>query len=624
MPAGATLGRRTFLGGASALAGSLGGCAGGGVDRPAPLPPLRSDIPVIDAHCHVFNAADLPVEGFVEEVHVDLDESMDRRALDGLFTRLTQLILKKAPDEHGERRLLAALPHAGRRAFFDRGWRARDEPEPVPLIHELLALIQAGLNRDPFCLRAAGMPSVCLSGDQALALADIEAAASGTRMDIAARISAEERRQYPRAARLLASRGLVGNFLRWVVQLTRYRYRMIEDLFAFHAAPESGERGLDIATPALIDYDYWVYPFAREVWPEEQVRLMAELAIRYQGRVHPFVAFNPLKQVLFEDRVGRNRQEPRFWVRKAIEELGFVGVKLYPPMGFRPIGNRDLRKEDFAVGFIDWLVGQKGAAYADRLGRRLDDVLLSFYRWCVAHDVPVMAHCRESQFPRRGFGLRAHPRHWRHVLETDGLAGLRLNLAHFGNTAEMTQVGFQSRDAPARCAAGRHEPDGAGCWSWMVAELIGDGRFPNVYADAGYFAGLLEDRDPGDARRPGGAIDDRFTKAGMFVATLAAMERSFPAVPARIMYGSDWNMLGAEAGNENYFRRFRRIMRHMPAAVQAAFFGGNAARFLGLYRNDARGRPNRAFERLRGFYRRHGMAEALAHQRHFFDRAAPE
>src|ERR1700757_633586 len=57
----------------------------------------------------------------------------------------------------------------------------------------------------------------------------------------------------------------------------------------------------------------------------------------YKGRVHGFVPFCPFREALTskDGRPGESMQ----LVMSAIDQYGFIGVKLYPPMGFAAWNN---------------------------------------------------------------------------------------------------------------------------------------------------------------------------------------------------------------------------------------------------------------------------------------------
>jgi len=93
------------------------------------------------------------------------------------------------------------------------------------------------------------------------------------------------------------------------------------------------------------------------------------------------------------------------WVKSKVnlQNGPFYGLKLYPPMGFRPTDPR----------------------------------LKSILEWCKAGAIPITSHCSMGGAGLRGLEERgdfAHPRYWRHVIQRLGTDGvLRLNLAHFSD-----------------------------------------------------------------------------------------------------------------------------------------------------------------------------------------------
>jgi hypothetical protein len=71
------------------------------------------------------------------------------------------------------------------------------------------------------------------------------------------------------------------------------------------------------------------------------------------------VGFDPLRQALYDHRRSAGDWDPMAVVRRAIEVKqvlaggstkttgGFVGVKLYPPMGFQAIDNKVCARHEF-------------------------------------------------------------------------------------------------------------------------------------------------------------------------------------------------------------------------------------------------------------------------------------
>jgi predicted TIM-barrel fold metal-dependent hydrolase len=236
-------------------------------------------------------------------------------------------------------------------------------------------------------------------------------------------------------------------------------------------------------------------------------------------------------------------------VKKAVADFGFIGVKLYPPMGFAASGNANL---DFsAVGVADSV----------EFGMRLDAALDDLFAWALDEDVPIMAHCNFSEESKHGFDRRASPVFWESVLARH--PGLRLNLGHFGGQDNLGAGGVnEAADWPETIIALMSTPEGA-----------------RLYTDVGNFD-------------MSGAESSWFT-------TLAATCATDPVLLSRLMYGSDWMMLALGKDYDKFLERFRAGLTHtaaLTAAQIADIMGGNARRFLGL---DAGEKPR---ARLVAFY----------------------
>jgi hypothetical protein len=99
-----------------------------------------------------------------------------------------------------------------------------------------------------------------------------------------------------------------------------------------------------------------------------------------------------------------------------IKPYDFIGIKLYPPLGFNPWPTEK------------W---EKNAEAEMEKVRHL-------YSFCQTHNVPITSHCSEGGFlVDRKHAAFAHPGKWARVLEH--YPKLRLNLAHFGADNESWQ-----------------------------------------------------------------------------------------------------------------------------------------------------------------------------------------
>jgi len=237
-------------------------------------------------------------------------------------------------------------------------------------------------------------------------------------------------------------------------------------------------------------------------------------------------------------------------VKDAILTKGFVGIKIYPLMGFRPTGN----------------ASQPAGIYPARLQKlddfaaRLDIVLNELYAWCVANDVPIMAHCSFSQYSSVAGGRLGGPQGWFEVLQT--YRTLRLNLAHAGGVWNLAAA-----RAPAiRKASG-------GLWPVDVVARLGSPENPNLYADVADFGDVLNCTLP----PPGPTAADMSALGG-----LAQLVSANPQSRKHIMYGTDYMFLIQTAGTEAYVAKMRDCASVALGVSPADLMGDNAARFLGL------------------------------------------
>jgi len=323
----------------------------------------------------------------------------------------------------------------------------------------------------------------------------------------------------------------------------------------------------DLLVPLMTDYEEWLgddppwFAWRRSEQHPDQSRVewKSQVIRDNGGRVHLFAPFCPLRAAGdgIDSEVGK--------VLDLVEREGFIGVKLYPIMGYYPCGNDHKSKPS-------WLPKKRrkaGVRWA-----HVDDALDHLYAACAEREIPITAHC-SPQGARGPHGAspgdksqanQSHPCNWVPVLRK--YPSLRLNLAH------MAGDHFQTLDA--------EEKGTITDWAFQIAQLMGDPDCPHLYADR---ACQLPPSDP-EARQA-------------YAARLFEVLAINGQVPRRMMNGSDWHlalMYGDYAGEWAHANaRFWHILALRPEFAER-FFGENAADFLGL-------RPGgRNRERLRSFY----------------------
>ena len=127
---------------------------------------------------------------------------------------------------------------------------------------------------------------------------------------------------------------------------TRNRYELAEELDQLHCKVAQKSR-IVLMTPAIVDFCKWLED-DDQLGIQDQVEVLARIACRKDGpRIHGFVGFDPLRHALYDHhKASAADADPMAVVRRAIEVNhialsnsakvtgGFIGVKLYPPMGF--------------------------------------------------------------------------------------------------------------------------------------------------------------------------------------------------------------------------------------------------------------------------------------------------
>jgi predicted TIM-barrel fold metal-dependent hydrolase len=554
--------RRDFIAGGLALAGQ----AIAGAPKAHARAPVRR---LIDAHCHLFNARDLPIEGFTKKVLIPEYKQLDslfakyRDAFAVMIHALATIMQDQAPPPGDEIRFVDRLDAGSARLPGAAELRARD----IGNIERVLRKIWSKDILRELSVRNARVADVGIVELQELILREVSPAifANNPRADEIRDLI--ETQNLSDVARRLYDSGnerTIGRNVQWALLFTRHRVELADQLRRVHRDRAA------LVTPALLDISLWVED-DRLTSVQEQVDVMTRVALRRSGqRTHGFVGFDPLRQAIHAKGGGAGSAEPLAIVRRAIERGGFIGVKLYPPMGFRPFDNAGLGA-DFPEVAKRHLGPAPGAA--------LDRALAKLYDWCAANNVPIMAHAVASNAAGPGYGLRADPRYWAMVLEK--YPALRLNMAHFG--------GFRQIGDP---------PKIDGTWEWTIGRMFAQAPQSYAYADLSYYSEMLA--DTGERRKA-------------LLAHLAAFRKAFPASADHLVFGSDWTMVGREAGfvprraNAGYADLVGDFLAEAgfgDAAIDKIMFA-NAVRFLGLAPGD---RENGTRGRLEAFYASHGRS----------------
>lgn len=360
----------------------------------------------------------------------------------------------------------------------------------------------------------------------------------------------------------------------WARVLSRPSLREVADELVKTFAADN----VDLFVPLMVDYEYW-FPNTQDVPLDAQVQDVFQSVVKpYAGRIHPFVPFDPAREIAFRNGLpgpdGTFGPRPVEFsslglVRDAIQTKGFIGVKVYNSLGYRPTGNERVNHRQ------RWLFRYNSMApYAAFDGEEFDEVLEDLYAFCEREQVPITAHCVSDgveAYPHWSYYFCA-PGYWRAVLQRHG--ELRLNLAHFGWTNGERFLDHRR---------------GRLTWSREIFDMLRE--FPNLYTDVAHHMIMDPQEYP------------------LFPANYAAMQiESAGLIQKRLLFGVDWHVIlrtGFAAGfKQKYVDMLNRSGVFSNGDVED-FLGGNALRFLGLARDQGE-TGNRA--RLARFYADNGIA----------------
>lgn len=245
------------------------------------------------------------------------------------------------------------------------------------------------------------------------------------------------------------------------------------------------------AANAMVDFDRWVGRCDESYSTlENQIKLNDRLAKVHDNYIFNLISFNPWTAI----KVG----EPYYkLIESALALESFRGVKIYPPIGYYPLGNENAHQPVWPTGHPDL--------------KRIDAEMQRLYGICLSHDVPVMAHGNHSMGAIPNFKQLAGPLGWKTALEEN--RGLKVNIGHFGGDSKV----------------------GGEQWTPNFLQLMSE--HTGLRGDIGYWDRLF---------RP--AEVDRFKE--FLNRYISPSENG----SHRILYGSDWFMNSKDEGWQNYLQ----------------------------------------------------------------------
>jgi predicted TIM-barrel fold metal-dependent hydrolase len=279
--------------------------------------------------------------------------------------------------------------------------------------------------------------------------------------------------------------------------------------------------GISCVLGALVDFDHSLQcpPLSAH---DDQIKLHSYISAMSGGYMRPLVAYNPVADKALAGKVLER-------VVEAFADQAFVGVKIYPAMGFTPV---------------------KPAS--------LFPTLQTFFDTCATHGIPVLAHTEQTNGLDCKHDKNGGPKGWKDLL---------------------IEYGAHSKPLP-NISFGHFGGDKGNDWTGEFAALMNAYPARRLYGDLGYWDSLLctglpkpsVSSCPGFTNTPSCETTRERLKSALAV-TLGDGE----TVADRVLFGTDWFMLARELGWPNYPARLLGALKYIGHETDAEkIFGGNA------------------------------------------------
>lgn len=612
-----SIGRREFIAGAGVA--MLGGCVSCPAHLAMPRAPGTFDLS--DVHAHFFNLSDLPVRGFIRDVLVpnrapgivgiadalgDLGHFLKQFAPTvsaegrGLYSRFEDVPERHVPEEDYARHVAdrinaqAAVPPVS--AGFTAGDGAPlfgadlnlaqsygalaivlDNPAPGP------GFVAPSVDAVPPVSPARILEILADTGDAAAAsFVGGDGSPCAMKMvqcpDSASEGCAAAQCEEPDST-LEIDWARAKALIKWLWEMMQGRCNHVRRYLATTRS-DAGDQTWrpHLVVHHLVDYDEWLGDAPDHASSHDaQIAFWTRFGRERRDELHlvTFGGFDPLKYAqerIANQRTSSGRLTQFDRLQGAFNNTGpagpkISGFKIYPPMGFKPWGNRacDYRGRERARGIVSrrW----SRAPYLGRdIGEEINLALAEFYRFCITHRAPVLSHSILGNQAACCFGQRANPSHWADLFERHPeYRGLRLCLGHIVNDARC----FIHAIDGLRAQPSRPAPDHV--WALHgTARLLEMSRAgqADVYADIGYLSEILAGE----------------RQAVEFFGALRWYCEQYDPGCRRILFGTDWIMIEQEVGYRRYVDLIRQGMTEAgwPSEWQQNLLSNNLRDFLGL------------------------------------------
>ncbi len=333
--------------------------------------------------------------------------------------------------------------------------------------------------------------------------------------------------------------------------------KMEEEMgLALRQIPGLGANVTRIATPLIMDFE--------EGAPNERLA-MQELRLREAiGQSEQVAGFKVLPFLGIDLRRLHRMSATQLmnWAHKPVDDGGgqqvkriegisergagvippsgsFIGIKLYPPLGFCPLGwcpsNKRNCKKKSCLNDVAGLANNDERAL-------LRDNYRAFFRKCANKQIPITVHCQNNGSFHLQTDSRQHvftdPRRWVPILESYN--NLVVNFGHFGGEKEIckTILWRSSKSNPrSNIKKYKYSRYKDNTWTSTIIRMLK--LYPNTFADLSAF-------DYTPAAKHALACILCLDEGGQFDSLLPAGTQRGHKLVDKLMWGTDRPMLLAE------------------------------------------------------------------------------
>jgi len=569
---------------------------------------------LIDVHCHIFNGQDLAISGFADSTIVEKTDNQFGDFLNSISWFLQEGVGNESLFTGTEIEYLSSTPIGAKlHPIFYKSRGRRHQFFGSLGLNLAPGVPRRPIEKTPIAVQRIEADETESSGP--LALGSILTKPRASLALLLDDISARETRP-------LAD----GDTMKSPVLLTPALVDMTnwvqgKETWLGFAKAWAVRNSLDRVNRALVEGIFGLT--FRSSTMREQLEVMKILSQRRPDGllIHPFVAYDPWRGAV--DLAAGRTDSALTEVQDAILNYGAIGVKLYPPMGYRPSYNyfpedegarlsyqqefflvsneqidhrkdfpnlkerKGLKASDFPKEFIVDIrratqdiyqrMPNSEQDYKDRLlepAYWLDKALHNFYSWCnsfrlsngESNPIPIMAHTSPSHGGngKPSYFERANPVFWGPILQR--YTNFNFNLAHFGGVHNASHYDQNPE---------LHYKD----WYLSAYQMIralnrSSVRNGEIFADLAD-VGLEPDSSTAPRSFAKNKIITGMRKSNMF-------DKYFDNY---VMYGSDFPFTVMGGPVINYRENFENCMRYELKKSDDVIEGlmwKNAARFLGL------------------------------------------